>query len=162
MIRSSPRWSITFSAVSKYRLTPTCSAQLLTFKAALYLLAVLAVWLLKDDVMHSQRYWQTGVTLWLLIVAQWDLRQLARDNANTNIVWLVDDEGRLESLCPTYSLYLLGRHSRVSPFLLWIELCDVVDSGRRQWRWIFRDQLDEQSYRRLSRILLRTRESQGD
>lgn len=44
--------------------------------------------------------------------------------------------------------------SRVTEWLLWIELVSPVDPTQRHWVLIFKDQLDEQNYRRLCRAIL--------
>lgn len=44
--------------------------------------------------------------------------------------------------------------SRLSNWLVWLELALVADPTRRHWLVIFHDQLDEQHYRRLCRAIL--------
>lgn len=48
----------------------------------------------------------------------------------------------------------IGKQSRISPVCLWIQLTDPVMSRKSYMMSIFRDQVDERDYRRISRIIL--------
>lgn len=139
--------------MSKYRLTLSASRLFRLGHSAFFLISLVAVWLPKQDVLHDQVLWQT--VLCVLIFCLWyrEIRRIQCDPRYGECTWLVDERGHFASLHPAVLQRQISRNSRVTPFLLWLELYDALSPSRRHWKWVFRDQLDEQGFRRLSRII---------
>jgi hypothetical protein len=56
------------------------------------------------------------------------------------------------------NIWQVAAGSRVSTFLLWIELTprSLSKKTKSQWLWVFRDSVNQQDFRRLSRIIIRS------
>jgi hypothetical protein len=111
--------------------------------------------------------WQPRENLWqlllqaLLVIAlmggiYYNWRQYYRNNI-LRIVMLSDTGEWLYLDDDNQSYWQMTRQCRISNLLLWINLSPKLTSPSVSgcWLWIFRDQVTEQDYRRLCRIIIR-------
>jgi hypothetical protein len=62
------------------------------------------------------------------------------------------------------NVWKIASGSRVSSFLLWVELVPQGQrlSMRNKWLWVFPDSVNQVDYRRLSRIIIRRQQTDSE
>lgn len=51
--------------------------------------------------------------------------------------------------------YVVSSQSRISSFMLWLNLTSKINPNQSRWYWVHKDSVSEQDYRRLCRIIRR-------
>lgn len=142
--------------MSKYRVVYHAH----TFSSGLsLLLAVLCISAVVSLPTHpiSFPHWQALLCVFItsVIFVSWR----AQSRAQGNGVASVDEEGRWVWLQPSTesinnTVWLISQQSRATSFVLFIHLVPVVGSnGKGTWIWLLRNDLSEDNFRRLCRII---------
>ena len=137
--------------MSKYRVVITPSRLKVLLLALMWGLLVVSLFQWQRDILANQIVWQLLAATGLLVLAYKSLRKTARLLPFTVAF---DQQGEWIYLEQADQQWQMTPKSRLSHWLLWIELALVSDPSQRHWLVIFRDQLDEQHYRRLCRAIL--------
>lgn len=117
------------------------------------LLIVVAIFSWQAGVIPAQGRWQIALSALLLLVAVWLSRSLYQGQS-TQVVQVSEQGDWQQLLVVDAQAMRITPASRVTGGLLWLALQPVLGSrGKKQWQLIFRDQVSEQDYRRLCRII---------
>lgn len=150
MIRNWRLWWTPSSAVSKYRIETHYSVFRQRAVLAVHVLILLSVWLWQPDSFSYQQAVQWSLSLLCAVsLTRW----LSRTPAER--IFTVSEEGDWQWGLPGQTERLLAPQSRVTAWVLLICLQDKLSGSVAERLMLFRDQLSEQNYRRLCRIILR-------
>jgi hypothetical protein len=119
------------------------------------LIHIVPVWLVPSNAYSVLWFFQSLLSLGLVAYAFQESAKL-QQASKENIV-LVEDNGNWYSLDANEAVaWRMSNRSRVSPFLLWINLTPEhpFSNDRCQWLWVFRDSVSKADFRRLSRIII--------
>jgi hypothetical protein len=115
------------------------------------LLHLVPVWLVSSDLFSALWYFQCLLSLGLILYAIKTGTKQQQEG-----IFLVQENGDWASLdTDETELWQVSSRSRISSFLLWIELIPQPSLGqvKSQWLWIFPDAVSQADFRRLSRII---------
>ncbi|MDN4500863.1 protein YgfX [Alteromonadaceae bacterium BrNp21-10] len=137
--------------MTHYRISINPSKMWQRLQIAFYGLLILSVWCWQPHIISYQWLLQIALSLGIMLLLYQQLQQLAF----TSVVSL-STEGQWLDLSQQRA-FNITRASRVTPWLLWIQLQSSV-SSQRQWCWICRDAVSDDDYRRLARIIYRVQQ----
>lgn len=124
-----------------------------------YALCVGSVFNWQSGVFPMQFLMQLSVIATLLWVGVRHWNRLVHSSRN-RVVMLSDNGEWLYLDQESENNWQIGGRSRISNLLLWVELIPKIagQNSRNSWLWIFRDQVTEQNYRRLCRVIIRQKQ----
>jgi hypothetical protein len=142
--------------VSKYRIEIKPSKYQGYFILSFYALCAVSVILWQPSGPPWQWLLQASLIIVLVVGAYYAWMQF-RHNMKLRIVMLSDVGEWLYLDDENQAYWQMTHHCRITSLLLWVNLLPkLASSGRADcWLWIFRDQVSEQDYRRLCRIIVR-------
>ena len=142
--------------MSKYRVVITPSRLKVLLLALMWGLLVVSLFQWQRDILANQIVWQLLAAAGLVVLAYKSLRKTASLLPFTVAFdqqgeWIYLEQAAQQT---AQQQWQMTQKSRLSHWLLWIELASIADPAQRHWLVIFRDQLDEQHFRRLCRAIL--------
>ncbi len=150
MIRNWRLWWTPSSVVSKYRIETQSSVDRQRAVLAIHVLILLSIWLWQPHSFSYQQFVQWALSLLCGVsLIRWLIRPPAE------YIFSVSEEGDWQWGQPDQPPRLLAPQSRVTGWVLLICLQDKLSGATAERLLLFRDQLSEQNYRRLCRIILR-------
>jgi hypothetical protein len=138
--------------VSKYRIEFAPSRIQDWSFVALVLVLMLSVYLWQQDIMPYQGIFQMLCIVLLGCYAWYSWRQSASKAQRFAAVvsyqgeWTYLDQRSVPN-------WILSPDSKITGLVLWIHLQPRL-AGKPCWKWVFRDQVSEQDYRRLCRCIV--------
>ena len=117
--------------------------------ALCWALVLISVFQWQANSIPYQSVYQAILSLLLVGLAY---KNLKTEAAAEKVVIAFSTQGQWDYL-EQQSQWQLTARSRVSDWLLWVNLQSILDSKQTHWRLIFKDQCTEQDYRRLCRAI---------
>ena len=156
MIPSWLRWLNLSLTVSKYRIEVTSSFLKNAFEGVFHGIALFSLFLWQPFVVPVEWMFQAVLATALLT----SLIQRIRQNSRQSFILTADNQGQCYFSVQQDSeqTWQVARRSMVSFFALWICLESAV-GAKRLWLCIARDQVSDQSFRRLCRIVFYCQQS---
>ncbi|WP_340676946.1 protein YgfX [Paraglaciecola sp.] len=115
-------------------------------------LVLLSVFHWQADIFPYQHFFQVILAIIILLLAYKTVQRTARVQP---FVIAFNQQGQVNYLDrETPEQWQLTDKSRLTNWLLWIQLASPIDPRQRHWLLIFKDQVNVQDYRRLCRAIL--------
>lgn len=145
--------------MSKFRVEFKSSRLLLVLQCLTYVLLVLSVLCWQSDIIPNQVLLQTLIVaiitycLFRAVLRNWREKQSPVIFSQLGD-WLETREDRQVA-------WAITNKSRVSSLLLFVHLISPVNSRRSKWCLIYKDQVTERDFRRLSRAVIYQQQTAG-
>jgi endonuclease/exonuclease/phosphatase (EEP) superfamily protein YafD len=118
----------------------------------LWALVLLSVFHWQADIFYYQQFLQVIIAVIILLLAYKTISGMAKAKP---VVITFNQQGQLNYLVgETSEQWQLTDKSRLTDWLLWLQLVSALDPRQRHWLLIFKDQVSAQDYRRLCRAIL--------
>lgn len=138
--------------MSKYRIELSDSNQAKWLKISGHGLAIVSIYCWQPDLIAQQSLVQVVIAIFLCGYLYYDVFKRRCNKGTLAQVMSIDLDGQwLLQLDTEPQLWHLSTKSKLSPFLLWIEL---NNNEKRKRFCVFHDQLKVRDYRRLARCIL--------
>ena len=143
----------------KFRVEFKSSRLLLVLQLLTYVVLLLSVLYWQSDIIPNQLLLQTvtiGIItyfLFRLVVSNWRKEQ---SPVTFSLLgdWLETSKGRQVA-------WIISNKSRVSSFLLFVHLISPINSRHSKWCLIYKDQVTERDFSRLSRAVIYQQQTTG-
>lgn len=125
---------------------------------ATHCFVVWSVFQWQPAVLPLQSALQIGLSAVMFFSLIWLVIQFNRHA--TSRIMVLCESGQCElTHMQKYSQWIIASESRCSAWLLWLKLQSVSDPSDCFWLWLFRDQVTDDDFRRISRVVHRSQQS---
>ena len=139
--------------MSKYRIEFKASRQRYYYLVAFYCLLFVSIFSWQPNIILYQFWIQLFFAILVLSGAVFAVQHNGK--YNQAFVAVVSQQGDWTYLSQQDDTsWQFTQRSRLTSWVLWINLSSKIGVGKSRWHWIFRDQVSEQDYRRLCRCIL--------